>query len=192
MRPGFVSSEQGEWHVQKHGSGRPRTWRNLHLGVNEYTKEIVAVEITTSHVHDNQVLPRLSAQISGKICQVSGDGAYDTKACCESIAQRGANATIPPRRNAKQRRCDNPPEKFAIRNAHLCQIQQQGRYAWRVASGSTRQSVAENAMFRFKSIFGSRLRAPPRLDNQRVEGWTKCTVLNRMVSLGMPATERIY
>ncbi len=71
------------------------------------------------------------------------------------------------------------------------QIQQQGRYAWRVASGCTRQSLAENAVFRFKSIFGSRLRAR-RFDNQRVEGWIKCGVLNRMVSLGMPVSERIY
>ncbi len=27
---------------------------------------------------------------------------------------------------------------------------------------------------------------------ERVEGWIKCMVLNRMVSLGMPVSERIY
>ncbi len=80
---------------------------------------------------------------------------------------------------------------LAIRDTNLHQIQQQGRYAWRVASGCTRQSLAENAVFRFKSIFGSRLRAR-RFDNQRVEGWIKCTVLNQMVSLGMPVSERMY
>ena len=180
----------GEWHVQKHRGGRRRIWRKLHLGVDEQTKEIVSVEITASHVHDSQVLPRLLTQISGKVCQVSGDGAYDTKACYESIGQRGAKATIPPRRNAKRMRCANPPKKLAIRDAHLRQIQQQGRYAWRVASGCTRQSLAENAVFRFKSIFGSRLRAR-RFDNQRVEGWIKCMVLNRMASLGIPVSERI-
>ncbi len=149
----------GEWHIQKHGSGWRRTWRKLHLGVDEHTKEIVAVEITASHVHDSQVLPRLLTQISGTVYQVSGDGAYDTKACYASIGQRGATATIPPRCNAKRMRCANSPENFAIRDAHIRQIQQQGRYAWRVASGCTRQSLAENAVFRFKSIFGSRLRA---------------------------------
>ncbi len=117
--------------------------------------------------------------------------AYDTKACYESIGQRGENATNLPRRDAKQRRYDNSPKKLAIRDANLRQIQQQGRYGWRVASGCTRQSLAENAMFRFKSIFGSRLRAR-RLDNQRIEGWIKCMVLNQMVSLGMPVSERIY
>ncbi len=132
----------GEWYVQKHRCGRRRTWRKLHLGVDEHTKEIVAVEITASPVHDSQVFPRVLTQISGKVYEVSGDGAYDTKACYKSMGQRGAKATIPPRRNAKKRRRANSLEKLAIRDAHLRQIQQNGRYAWRVASGCTRQSVA--------------------------------------------------
>ena len=137
------------------------------------------------------MLPTLLSQIPGRVCQVSGDGAYDTKAYYAAIGQRGAKATIPPRRNAKRKRCDNSPEKRAIREANLRQIQQQGRYAWRVASGCTRLSLAENAVFRFKSIFGSRFRAR-RFDNQRVEGWITCMVLNRMVRLGLPASERMY
>ncbi len=155
---------QGEWHVHKHRGDQRRIWRTLHLGVDEHTKESVAVEITASHVHDSRMLPSLLTQISGKVCQVSGDGPYDTNACYESIGQRGAKATIPPRRNAKRMRCDNSPKKLAILDANIRQIQQQGRYAWRVASGCTRQSWAENAVFRSKSIFGSKLRAR-RFDN---------------------------
>ena len=36
----------GEWYLRKHGMqrGGPRIWRKLHLGVDETTKEIVAVE----------------------------------------------------------------------------------------------------------------------------------------------------
>ncbi len=177
--------------MHKHRGNQRRSWRKLHLGVDEQTKEIVAIEMTASHVHDSLMLPPLLTQIPGKVCQVSGDGAYDTKACYESIGQRGAKATIPPRRNAKRMRCDNSPEKLTIRDANLRQIQQQGRYAWRVASGCTRQSLAENAVFRFKSIFGSRFRAR-RFDNQHVEGWITRMVLNRMVSLGMPVSERMY
>ncbi len=181
----------GEWHVHKHRGGQRRVWRKLHLGVDEQTKEIVAVEVTASNVHDSQVLPRLLTQIPGKVCQVSGDGAYDTKACYESIDQRGAKATIPPRRNAKPMRCNNSLDTLAIRDAHLRQIQQQGRYAWRVASGCTRQSLAENAVFRFKTIFGPKLRAR-RFDNQKAEGLMKCDILNRMRSLGMPVSKRIF
>ncbi|MCH8039135.1 MAG: hypothetical protein IH977_02170 [Nitrospinae bacterium] len=142
-------------------------------------------------MHDSQVLPRLLTQISGKLFQISGDGAYDTKACYESIGRRGAKATIPPRRNAKRMRCDNSPEKLTVRDANLRQIQQQGRCAWRVASGCTRQSLAENAVFRFKALFGPKLRAR-RFENQKAEGLMKCDIFNRMTSLGMPVSERIY
>ena len=45
----------GEWHVRKHRCGRRRAWRKLHLGVDETTKEIVAVEVTPSRVHDSSM-----------------------------------------------------------------------------------------------------------------------------------------
>ncbi|GJL49170.1 MAG: hypothetical protein NPIRA01_03970 [Nitrospirales bacterium] len=159
----------GEWHIHKHRGCRRWSWRKLHLGVDEQTNEIVAVEVTANHDHDSQALPRLLTQIPGQECQVSGDGAYDTKACYAAIGQPGAKATIPPRRNAKRMRCVNAHDTLAIRDANLRQIQQKGRYAWRVANGCTRQSVPEYAVFRFKSIFASRFRAR-RFENQRVEG----------------------
>ena len=65
------------------------------------------MEVTSIHAHDSQVLPRLLTQISGKVSQVSGDGAYDTKACYESIGESGAKAAIPPRGNAKRMRGDD-------------------------------------------------------------------------------------
>ena len=49
----------GEWRVWKHRVSRRRTWRKLHLGIDERTKEIVAVELTGSRVHDRQPLPAL-------------------------------------------------------------------------------------------------------------------------------------
>ena len=152
----------------------------------------MAVEITESHVHDSRVLPRLLMQISGKVCQISGDGAYDTKACYESIGQRGAKATTPPRRNAKRMRCSTPPTQLAIRGANLrqnstarpvCLARSQWWYTTELG-GECRVSVYGYLWF---PVQGAR-----RVDNQRVEGWVKCRVLNRMVSLGMPVSERMY
>jgi hypothetical protein len=54
---------------------------------------------------------------------------------------------------------------------------------WKGLSGYTRQSIAENTMFRFKRLFGGRLWARS-LGTQRVEAVVKCTVLNRMTQLG--------
>ena len=180
----------GEWHVRKHRHGRRRAWRKLHLGVDETTKEIVAVKVTPSRVHDCTMLPALLDQIPGRIGQVSGDGAYDTRACYESILDREAVATIPPRRTAKLSESVDPPDWRAMRDASLREIKRLGRYEWRISSGCTRQSLAENAMSRFKMLFGPKLSAR-RFDNQRVEVIIKCEVLNRMSSLGMPESVRI-
>ncbi len=149
----------GEWSVHEHRGSRRQIWRKLHLGFDKHTKEIVAVEITASHVHDNLMLPSLLMQIPGKVYQVSGDEAYDTKACYESAGQSRAKATIPPRRIAKRMKCSNPPEKLALRDTNLRHIQQQGRYGWCLASGGTQQSLEENAVFPFNALFGPKLRA---------------------------------
>ena len=180
----------GEGHVRKHRHGRRRAWRKLHLGVDERMKEIVAVEVTPSRVHDGRLLPALLDQIPGRIVQVSGDGAYDTRACYQSILEREAVATIPPRRSARLSESVDPPAWRAMRDAPLREIRRLGRYEWRISSGCTRQSLAENAMSRFKTLFGPKLSAR-RFDNQRVEAIIKCEVLNRMSSRGMPESVRI-
>ena len=180
----------GEWHVRKHRHGRRRAWRKLHLGVDERTKEIVAVEVTPSRVHDCRLLPALLDQIPDRLVQVSGDGAYDTRVCYQSILDREPVATIPPRRSARLSESVDPPAWRAMRDAHLREIRRLGRYEWRISSGCTRQSLAENAMSRFKTLFGPKLSAR-RFDNQRVEAIIKGEVLNRMSSRGMPESVRI-
>ena len=50
------------------------------------------------------MLPSLLGQIDPNeaLLSVSGDGAYDTKACHEAIALRQAQAIIPVRKNARK------------------------------------------------------------------------------------------
>lgn len=146
----------GEWHVKKHGGSARRTWRKLHLGIDETTKEVVAADITESHVHDSLMLPSLLDDVSGPITQVSGDGAYDTHASYEAIHDRGAVAAIPPRRTARYApHVDDGPAQ-ARRTATIRRVQTRGRYPWRVQSGATRQAIAENAMYRFKTCSATR------------------------------------
>jgi hypothetical protein len=180
----------GEWRVCKHRVSRSRTWRKLHLGIDENTKEIVAVELTGSRVHDSQRLPSLLEQIPAPIGQGSGDGAYDTRACCEAVLQRGATPVFMPRRTAQPRAAKEPTGWRSARNHTLLQIAAHGRSAWRVLRGCTRQSIAETTMFRFKRLFGGQLWAQG-LATQRTEALVKCAVLNRMARLGMPETVRV-
>ena len=99
--------------------------------------------------------------------------------------------TILPRRNARCSRDSHPPPWRAMRDTHLRRIRTQGRYEWRKSSGCTRQSVAENAVSRYKAILGVSLSART-VKNQKVEAAIKCAVLNRMAELGMPRSERVY
>ena len=117
----------GEWRVRKHRLSRRCTWRKLHLGIDERTKEIVAVEVTESRVHDSRPLSALLAQIADPIAHVSGDGAYDTRACDEVVLQRRAMPAFVPRRTARPYATKEPTGWRATRNVNLHQIAVHGR-----------------------------------------------------------------
>ena len=62
-----------------------------------------------------------------------------------------------------------------------------GRRQWKKDSGYHRQARVENAVFRYKSVIGDRLRARhPRA--QETEAAIACNILNRMTELGRPAS----
>lgn len=85
----------GEWYVCKHGMGRGRrrTWRKLHLGVDEASKENVSVDLTTSGIHDGRRLPELLERTPFDLYQVSADKAYAMKASAEIPNRRDNAAT---------------------------------------------------------------------------------------------------
>jgi hypothetical protein len=175
---------EGEWKARQHGVSKRRTWRKLHLGVDEATGEILVAEVTTNDYHDSEILPSLLDGIDGEVAQVSGDGAYDTFTCHEAIAQRDAVATIPPRQDARP--CQ-PEEAVPThpRDQILQRIDQVGRAAWKQESGYHRRSLAETTMFRLKVTFGGNVRSRT-FDNQAVELFLQCAALNRMIQLAKP------
>jgi len=120
----------GEWYVRKYwmARGRRRIWRKLHLGVDESTKEIVGVDLTTSRIHDGRQLPKILARAPGNIHQVSADKGYDSRQCYEAILGRRATPTIPPRRRARLSRCAHPPPAALARDEVLRRIKAEGRY----------------------------------------------------------------
>ena len=71
-----------EWHSRKHGGAKRRLWRKIHLGVDEQTLEIRAIEITGSQIGDAPMLPELLDQIPPdvEIGSVTADGAFTTRA----------------------------------------------------------------------------------------------------------------
>lgn len=120
--------------------------RKIHIGIDEETLEVRAVEVTGSNIGDAPVLPDLLDQIPAdeEIASVTADGAYDTRKCHEAIAARGAAAVIQPRKNAKSWRPTSPGA--TARNEALRASKYLGRAIWRRWSGYHRRSRVESKM----------------------------------------------
>ena len=177
---------EGEWKRKKHGAEYRRQWRKVHLGIDAQTLEIRAIEVTDNSVGDAPMLPELLGQIPADeaVASVSGDGAYDTKACHAAIAQRGAQAVIPPRKNARPWRATLVGA--ASRNAALNACHRLGRAIWKKWSGYHRRSLVETKMHCFKRL-GERVMART-FERQVVELHVRVAVLNRFTQLGRPTT----
>lgn len=145
---------EGEWKVRPQGWSKRRTWRKLHIGVDEATGEILAAVVSTNNKGDAQVLPELLDPIGGSIAQVAADGSDDRRSAYEAIAERDARAVIPPRRGARIWRHGHSREARLARDEKMRRIGQVGRKRWKQESGYHRRSLAETAVFRLKTIFG--------------------------------------
>jgi hypothetical protein len=186
---GIKVEGEGEWNARKHGGPKRRVWRKLHIGIDEKTLEIRAVEFTTSDMGDAPMLPELLDQIppEQEIGSVTADGAFDTRKCHDAIAARGAAAIIPPRKNAKPWK---PDTAGAIaRNEILRASKRLGRTIWRRWSGYHRRSRAETKMHCVK-LLGQRLSAR-QFDRQVAEFQVRVAVLNGFTALGIPVTEAV-
>ena len=182
---GFKVYGEGEWKVRQHGWSKRRTWRKLHLAVDEATGEIVAAVTSEANVTDDDVVPDLVEQVDRPIRQVSADGAYDKRKCYEVLEATGAKVTIPPRRDAKIWQHGNSGGEPWQRDENLRAIRRLGRKRWKRESGYHRRSLAETAIFRLTTLFGAALWSR-NFAQQATELFLRAAALNRMIQLGMP------
>jgi hypothetical protein len=182
----------GEWHREKHGERRRRTWRKLHLAVNPDNGEILASELTTNEFGDPSMVAPLLGQIPGMIASVTADGAYDGEPVYHAIAQRQPHVPpaviIPPRITAVLSSVTDPVPSW--RDRHIQMIQEKGRRRWEKVVGYGKRALVETAMFRYKTLIGPRLRART-LAAQKSEARIACAVINRRTQLGMPISQRV-
>ena len=181
---------EGEWKVRQHGISKRRTWRKLHLCVDEATLEIVGAVASTNDLSDAEALPDLLRDVPGEIDQVSADGAYDQRKCYDELNRHRARSAIPPRKGARIWRHANRKAERHVRDENLRRIRAVGRREWKRESRYHRRSLAETTIFRFKSIFGDRVQTR-RVENQFKELLLKCAVLNQMTHLGMPESVKV-
>ena len=180
---------EGEWKVRQHGWNKRRTWRKLHLGVDEATGEIVAQTLTTNSQDDAGQVEPLLDQIEAPIAAVGGDGAYDRRKVFEALAasDRGPpmRPIIPPRKDAKIEQHGNRKAEPLPRDETIRTIRKRGRRTWKKTSGYHRRSIAETQISRYKQILGDTLHART-LTNQQTETRVGCAILNRLLHLAKP------
>jgi Transposase DDE domain len=175
-----------EWHQEKHDVPARRTWRKLHLAIDEH-HQVLACELTTPEVGDPSAVADLLAQIDAPFDAFIGDGAYDGEPVSQAVLKQQPNArvVIPPHKTAVLSTAGDTP-----RDHHIQVIAQHGRLAWQRITGYNRRNYAELAMQRYKRIFGNTMKARA-LPQQKTEAWISASALNRMTSLGMPLSVKI-
>lgn len=178
---------EGEWKVRKHGVSKRRIWRKMHLGVDVTTQQIVSCELTHNSVDDAEMTENL-IDIDREVDDFIGDGAYDDKKSRKAVHAKGGKVIVPPPKNAVIHQ-DAPPE-LSSRNQDIGLIAQIGRNEWKKEVGYHKRSLAEVAMFRYKTTIGNTLSAR-RFDNQVTEIKIGCHILNVFNGCGMPNAYKV-
>lgn len=184
---------EGEWKVRQHGHCKRRTWRKIHLAVCPDSHEIIFEILTENSVGDCEVYPTFMEAAPKTVDRTYGDGAYDTEGCYKASDEHGSELITPPQRNAVFRK--DAPEHLKPRNKAYLEIlglggNEDARKLWKKLKGYHLRSLAETAMFRFKTLFGNNLRSRC-LVNQKSEVYIKSIALNIMTRLGMPVSVRV-
>lgn len=169
-----------EWHQEKHGVKAKRSWRKLHLAVDE-KHQIVACDLTDKFVGDPIAAQDLLAQIDA-LGKVVADGAYDTHATYETARaiNQDVDIVIPPGVDAVVSD-DSDPQ----RNKPIEALKDHSRIWWQKLTDYGKQAYAEPAMLRYKTIIGPKMKAC-EMAQQKTEAQVSVHVLNRMTALGMP------
>ncbi len=181
---------EGEWKVRQHGWSKHRTWRKIHLAVDESTGVIESCAMTTNSVDDAAMAGILLDGVQGKVKKLAADGAYDKKKVYRELDERKIKPVIPPRKNARITKHGNSGGRALPRDKAIRRIRKAGRKNWKKQSGYHRRSIAESAMFRLKSQFGEKL-CSRDIEQQKVEVRFRCCALNKMTSIGMPASIKV-
>ncbi len=119
---------EGEWKVRTHGISKRRTWRKLHLQIDEATGEIVVAGASENSVSDDEMFVEMLEANEEQIEQISADGAFDRRKVYRAIEQREIKrAAIPPRKGARIWQHGNSKQERLIRDENLRFIRKKGK-----------------------------------------------------------------
>jgi hypothetical protein len=197
------------------GGPRRCLWRKMHIGIDEQTLEIRAIEVASSSIGDAPVLPDLLNRIPpdqeigrprnmqrhrGRGLRYSQMPRYDFCPQCECCHPPRAppvrSRSDPldqfqhapnPRKNAKLWKPDTPGAR--ARNEAVRSSKYLGRASWRQLTEYHRRSRIKTKMHCVK-LLGQRLSARD-FDRQIAEIQIRAAILNGFTALGIPRTVAI-
>jgi hypothetical protein len=176
---------RGEWHQEKYELSNKASWRKLHVAINQnhYFEGCV---LTDRFSHDDQQVDDLLNQIQEPIDHFSADGAYDETPVYDAVTAHSPNAAvvIPPRSNAVEN-----DKAASQRNQNIVEIVAKGRMQWQKDWEYGRRNYSELGVQRYQRILGNTMHAR-EISRQKQEAMIGCGVINKMTSLGMPASYR--
>lgn len=184
---------EGEWQRKKHKKDKQRDWVKVHIAIDAQGQKVLSMDVSGGRGYDANHLERLIDDIDADIDSIYADGAYDKRKCYTKAHEVNANLIVPPQHKACEQKHNknykNSPaydiRDRAIRFIAKFSDEEEGRAAWKKASGYHKRSLVETTMFRLKSAFGDILRCK-KFKNQRAQLLARCYILNKMTDLGMP------
>ena len=194
---GFKVFGEGEWMRRKHGATYCRTWRETHIALDYDTRDIVGFINTTAHVHDNTQLEPLLTQVTDQnnymVNTIIGDGAYDANDNYKLGKKLGIEFLAPLRKDAVEHLnsfhyqvYDTPG--WEERNAVVRHVEEFGLDGWKADVDYHRRSLVENAIYRWKTIFGSNLKSR-KTETQYAEQALRANIINKFNRIGLPKYE---
>jgi len=176
---------RGEWHQEKYELSNKASWRKLHVAVNQ-NHYFEACVLTDRFSHDDQQVEPLLEQIIDTIDHFSADSAYDETPVYNAVSNHSPAVAIviPPQSNAVLNDKAAPQ-----RNSNIIEIAARGRMIWQKNRQYGRRNLSELGVQRYQRILGNTMHARVII-NQEQEAMIGCGVVNKMTSLGMPASYR--
>lgn len=185
---------EGEWKVRKQGWSYHRSWRKLHVALNGEDQQAQAVVLSKNSLTDAMVVKPLLRQIPGIIHTLIADGAYDKKRVRKLLYQRSLQQgeDLLPIVSLKHNAIlDTTQAPFLVhRNEDLRALKTMGRDNWKITTNYHQRSKAETFFMRYKSIIGGKLKART-LKNQQTEAGLSCKILNLMLDLAKPISQKV-
>jgi hypothetical protein len=164
------------------------------VALSRENQQIEAVVLSENATTDAMAVAPLLDQIPSPIHSVIADGAYDKVKVRKYLYERSllqgeeVLAILSLKHNAVYNKTEEPC--LLQRNEDLSVIKRLGKENWKLTTNYHQRSKAETFFMRYKTIIGGKLKARS-LKNQQTEAKASCLILNIMLHLAKPITERV-